>query len=55
MTDFDLCIDALQMIGIDFKIEAASTVLFKVIANTYKKPTEFYFYWCDGKEFKMKV
>lgn len=50
MTDFDLCAQALEQLGIDYEILPYEGSIFRVKADTYGKPTNFFFYWKNGQE-----
>ena len=52
MTDFDLCMQALEQKGIDYKVLPFEGEIFRVKADTYGEPTNFFFYWKNGQEFK---
>ena len=52
MTDFDLCMQALEQKGIDYKVLPYEDDIFQVRADTYGKPTIFFFYWKNGQEVK---
>lgn len=54
MTDFDLCMQALEQKGIEYELKAVgATDIFCVIAHTYGKPTFWYFYYKNGAEYKF--
>lgn len=54
MTDFDLCVQALEQKGIDFELKAVGvTDIFCVKAHTYGKPTYWYFRYKNGAEYKF--
>lgn len=54
MTDFDLCVQALEQKGINFELKAVgATDLFCVKAYTYREPTIWYFYYKNGAEYKF--
>lgn len=53
MTDFDLCVQALEQKGIDYEIKTTViTGLFRVVADTYPKQKTWFFYYYNGKEYK---
>lgn len=54
MTDFDLCIQALEQKGIDYEVKkTAFTELFQVVANNSPNQKVWFFYYCNGKEYEI--
>lgn len=53
MTDFDLCVQALEQKGIEYEILSSEGSIFQVKADTYGKPTSFFFYWKNGQAFNI--
>lgn len=54
MTDFDLCVQALEQKGIEYEILSSEGSIFQVKADTYGKPTSFFFYWKNGQAFNIE-